>query len=168
MKHGFIRRFRRNERGAAAIEFAMLSLFFFSVVIVALDFAVYVQQNLRLGQAVEQGAILAFNTRNAPVPADIANFVRATAGLTTTPTVTCNNATCQGISDRTDTSYRCIDATSGLILTTTYKNGATCASGGNAGYYLRIVATRPYAAVVVPNKWLGGTTMTQTVVVRLQ
>ena len=33
---------------------------------------------------------------------------------------------------------------------------------------MKIVATSTYKAVIVPDKWLGGTTMTSTAVLRLQ
>lgn len=158
-----------DERGAAAVEFAFMSIFFFGVMVVALDFGVYVQQKMRLGSAVEAGAILAFNSRDAVNASSISTYVQQAAGLTTAPTVNCNNGTtCVALAARTNTDYRCINSANGQLETTTRANGDVCPSGGRAGYYLRIVASRTYAAMVVPNSFLGGDIMSQTALVRLQ
>jgi Flp pilus assembly protein TadG len=160
-------RLGRAERGVATIEFALLSMFFFAAVMVALDFGVYVQQKMKLGQVVEQGAILAFNTRDSVNATTIQTYVKAAGGLTANPTITCNGGTCAVAASRTSTDYRCINQTTGAIETATYTAGASCSSGGNAGYYLKITATKTYRAIVVPNRFLGGSTMTQSAVVRL-
>jgi Flp pilus assembly protein TadG len=164
-------RLRRAQDGVATIEFAFLSLFFFGIMTVALDFGMYVQEKLKLGQAVEQGVILAFNIRDGDAttfkPATIQTFVKSTAKLTALPTVTCNNMTCVAKASRGASDYRCINQSSGAILSTAQASGAACTGGGNAGYYLKIVATKTYRPMVVPNRWLGGTTMTQSAVVRL-
>ena len=163
-----LRRLADAERGSAAIEFALMSLFFFGIVITALDFGVYAQQKLKLGSATEQGAILAFNMRDTVNPTTVATYIKSAAGLTTTPTVTCNNnSTCVGASSRGTTDYRCINQTTGAIDTTAYAAGAACTGGGNAGYYMKIVASKTYNSIAVPDQWLGGTAMAQTVIVRL-
>jgi hypothetical protein len=85
------------------------------------------------------------------------------------PTVSCNNgAACVTAAVRSSTDFRCVNSATGAIDSSAYAAGAACASGGNAGYYLKIVATRTFSSVAVPNRWLGGSAMTQTAVVRLQ
>ncbi len=164
-----LRRLFRARRGSATVEFGLLSLFFFGIAMVALDFGFYVQQKLKLGSAVEQGAIFAFNTRDAINPTNVTNLVKTAASLPGTPTVSCNNnVTCVALASRSTNDYRCIDQTTGVIGTTAYAVGAACSGGGTAGYYLKIVATRTYNAMIVPDKWLNGTALTQTAVVRLQ
>ncbi|WP_420140652.1 TadE/TadG family type IV pilus assembly protein [Sphingomonas sp.] len=163
----FLGKLARAERGTATIEFALLSVFFFGVATVALDFAAFVQQKLKLGHAVEQGAIVAFNMRDAIDPVAVATFVKATAGLPTGPAVTCNDGTCAAAPSRASTAYRCIDQATGAIGGAALSAGASCVGGGNAGYYLKIVATKRYRPMIVPDRWLDGTVMTQTAVVRL-
>lgn len=158
-----------SQRGNATVEFGILALFFFGIVMVALDFGIYAQQRLKLGDAVEQGAVLAFNTSSALNTTTIANYIKTTAGLASTPQITCNNgSTCASTASRGSSDYRCIDQTTGAISSTNYAVGAACAGGGNAGYYLKIVASRTYNSIAVPDKYLNGGTMSQTVIVRLQ
>lgn len=159
----------RNARGTATIEFAIASLFMFGTMVVGLDFGVYVQQKLKLGGAVAQGAMLAFNQRDMIVASDVASYVQSLAGLSSTPSVTCNNgASCKAKADRGSSDYRCLNATTGAVGTTGYSAGATCPDGSLAGYYLTISASKGYSATIVPDRYLGGSTITQTAVVRLQ
>jgi len=159
----------RTDRGSASVEFALASLFFFGVIVVALDFAVYAQQRLKLANAVEEGAVLAFNTRDSVNTSTIASFIKAESGSSNTPTINCNEGvTCAAAASRTSTDYRCINSVTGAIDPSAQAAGASCGSGGNAGYYLKIVATRTFNSVIVPDRWLGGSTITQTAVVRLQ
>ena len=159
----------QDAHGSASIEFALASIFLFGIVMVGLDFGVYAQRRLKLANAVEEGAIYAFNTRDNVDTSAIANLVKAEAGSSNTPTVNCNEGvTCAAAASRSSTDYRCIDQATGAISATSQSSGASCTGGGNAGYYLKIVATMTYRSVVVPDRWLGGTTMSQTAVVRLQ
>jgi len=160
----------RQQRGVATIEFAFASVFFFAILMVGLDFGVYAQQNLKLGSAVEQGAMIAFTNRSGAVnTTQIGNYVTSMAGGTPTMSYRCNGSTdCSGTA-----TQMCIGApaTSGGWPTFTSPNGtgssATCTSGATPGSYLVIRATRTYQSVVVPNKYLSGGTMQQQAVVRL-
>lgn len=168
-----MRRARRSrlagdERGAAALEFALISVFFFGLVSVGLDFGAYASQKLKLGSVVEQAAIIAFNTRETIDPAAIAAYVKTAAGLAATPAVTCNGMTCAAAASRGATDYRCINQTNGEIDTAAKALGDACAGGGIAGYYLKIAATKTYAATIVPDRYLNNATMAQTALVRLQ
>lgn len=160
----------RERGGTATIEFALVSLFLFGTISVGLDFSSYVQQKLKLGNAVEQGAMLAFNTRNSIDTNAVATYVQTAAGLSAAPSVTCNdNQTCKIASARGSTDYRCLTST-GTIASTGYALAAACPSppGGIAGYYLVITASKTFNSVIVPDSYLGGKTITQTAVVRLQ
>jgi len=164
------RGFLRNQRGSATIEFAMASLFLFGIMLVGLDFGIYAQQNLRLGGAMQQAAVVAFNNRASSTvdTSSLGNYVSAAAGGSPTMSYQCNGGSCSG----TWTSM-CIGAptTSGgwptFAAATTSNGKPSCADGATPGNYLVMRATRTYQAVVVPDKYLGGKTMTQQVIVRL-
>jgi len=168
-----MRKFRTligNRRGTATIEFALMSLFMFGTTMVALDFGFYTQQKMKLGSAVEQAAILAYNKKIGTSAATsdtslISNYVRDYSGLKTTPTaaIKCNGTTACG-----DGRCSCINATTGAISVVGTCNAVCTGSASYSGNYLQITATATYNSVIVPDTYLGGKTMTQTAVVRLQ
>lgn len=153
-----------DRRGTATIEFALVSLFLFGTMMVALDFGFYTQQKLRLGSAVEQAAVLAYNTQVSSTTSTISNYVRDYAGTKNAPTVT---ITCNGTTACGDGKCSCVNASGGFVVAATCN--ATC-SGSSAisGNYMKIVASAVYPATIVPDSYLGGGTMTQSAVVRLQ
>lgn len=148
-------------RGSATIEFALTSLYLFGTLMVALDFGFYAQQKLRLGSAVEQAAVLAFNTQST---AAISTYIQNYAGTKATPTVT---VTCNGTATCGDGRCSCVTS-SGGFTTPGACNTACSGSSAVSGNYVKIVAATTYAAVIVPNAYLGGGTLTQSAVVRLQ
>jgi len=154
----------RNRRGAATIEFALASLFLFATIMVALDFGYYTQQKLKLGSAVGQAAVIAFNQQTGSDTAGISNYVKAAAGTKATPTVA---ITCNGTNACGDGKCSCISGSGSFAIA----NSCNAACGGSdaiSGNYMKIVATTTYNSVIVPDRWLGGSTMTSTAVVRLQ
>jgi len=162
--------FLRQQKGSATIEFALVSLFFFGIVMVGLDFGIYAQQNLKLGHAVEQASIVAFDARAAQPTVDktmLTNYITATVGGSPKVAIQCNGAaTC----DKDAPKSKCIGAPSSAggwpVFSDPAANG-TCASGATPGYYLVIRATRTYKSVVVPDKYLNQGKMQQQSVVRL-
>lgn len=164
-----IRTLLHRRDGTASIEFALVSLFLFGTVMVALDFGLYVQQKLKLGQAVEAGAIMAFNQQVGASTSGISDYVQSYAGTRNTPTVA---ITCNGSSDTSNcASGKCSCLTAagdftGLGGCSSPK--ASCATGGIQGNYMKITATLPYTSIAVPNRYLGGKDIVQTAVVRLQ
>jgi Flp pilus assembly protein TadG len=161
--------FVRQQRGSATVEFALVSLFFFGIVMVALDFGIYTQQNLKLGNTVEQASIIAFNGRAAqPVvnTAQLSTYITTVVGGSPTVTIKCNGSTS---CDNSAPASKCIGAPASVGGWPTFTDPAagTCASGGTPGYYVVIRATRTYSSVVVPDKYLNNGTMQQQAVVRL-
>jgi Flp pilus assembly protein TadG len=163
----------RDAKGNATVEFALVSLFFFGIVIVALDFGIYAQQNLKLGNAVEQASVVAFNSRAAQPTVNtsqISNYITAVVGGSPAVSFQCNGSTACGSAAP---ASKCIGApaSTGGWPTFTDPTGsgssAVCASGATPGYYLVIRATRTYKSVVVPDKYLNNGTMQQQAVVRL-
>lgn len=160
----------RDERGSATVEFALASLFLFGIMLVGLDFGVYAQQNLRLGSAVQQGAVIAFNDRGSSTvdTSKIGTYITATAGGSPTMSYQCNGGSCSAT-----LTAMCLTgaAASGgwpTFTAATVSGGvSSCADGAAPGKYLVIRATRTFQSVVVPDQYLGGKTMTQQAIVRL-
>jgi len=163
--------FLRQQRGSATVEFALVSLFFFGIVMVALDFGIYTQQNLKLGNAVEQASIVAFDARSTQPVVDtskITNYITAIVGGSPSVTIQCNGAT----ATCGTASSKCIGAPAAAggwptFTDPTASGGTACANGSTPGYYVVIRATRTYTSVVVPDKYLNNGTMQQQAVVRL-
>ena len=162
-------RLRDDRRGVATIEFALMSVLFFFVMTAGLDLGMWYQQRLRLDSAIEQGSMIAFNSRSAVDQAAIGTYVAAAAKLSTAPTVTvgCNG----GTSNCVNASRTCA-CVSGATPTPTYTTAAcnaTCADGSLAGYYLNIKAVATSTTMLVPAAMLGGNMVqTRSAVVRLQ
>ena len=161
--------FLRQQKGSATVEFALVSVFFFGIVMVALDFGIYAQQNLKLGNAVEQASIVAFDARSAqPVvnTSQLSNYITSIVGGSPIVTIKCNGAaTC----DNTAPAAKCIGALSNgwPTFTDPPSGSATCTNGASPGYYVVIRAARTYKSVVVPDKYLNNGAMQQQAVVRL-
>jgi len=162
-------RLRDDRRGVATIEFALLSVLFFFVMTAGLDIAMWYQQRLRLDSAVEQGAMIAFNSRASVDQAAIRTYVAAAAKLSAAPTVTVG---CNGGSANCVNSARTCACLGGGTPTPSYTVAAcnaSCADGSLAGYYMTITAVATSDTMLVPAAMLGGAmTQTRSAVVRLQ
>jgi Flp pilus assembly protein TadG len=154
----------RDKEGTATIEFALASLFMFSIILVGLDFAYAAQQKMRLGGAVEQAAVLAYNQQTGTSTSAISNYVTTAAGTSVTPTVSIK---CNGTSTCGDGKCSCITSSGGFSIVASC-NSACTASSAISGNYMQIAATVNYTSMIVPDKYLGGTSFTSTAVVRLQ
>lgn len=165
----FLFRLRDDRRGVATIEFALLSVLFFFVMTAALDLAVWYQQRFRLDSAVEQGAMIAFNSRTTVDQTAVGTYVATAAKLSSAPTVTVG---CNGGTSNCVNSARTCACVSGSAPTPTFTTAAcnsTCADGSLAGYYMNIKAVASSSTIMVPAAMLGGTmTQTRSAVVRLQ
>lgn len=153
----------RASRGVAAVEFALMSVFMFGVIVVALDFGVYAQQKLRLGSAVEQAAIIAFNTQVTTNIEGLRTYLQTAAGTTATPTV---EISCNGTAACGNGTCSCLTAAGGFTIMGSCN--APCASGALSGNYMKIAASTVYRSMVVPDRYLSGRSISQAAVVRLQ
>lgn len=157
----------REQRGVATIEFALLTLCFFVVMLLALDFGTYFVQRSQIGSAVSAASLSAFGTRSNIPFTDLPAYVQKAARMPELQvSVRCNDsATCANSSR----SCACLTKTGSFIGASC---GASCGSGtsagSTAGYYLRISATTPYRAMVLPKGMLNGTSITQSVTVRVE
>lgn len=158
-----------DARGAATIEFALLTLFFFAFVLLALDVATYFVQRSQLAAAVSAASVSAFANRTS-VPFDtLPAYVQNAARLTPAPQV---SIACNGVAGACTNSSRSCACLSRTGTYTAATCGSVCTGGATAnstaGYYLQISAASSYQAVVLPNGMLNGTAIAQSVVVRLQ
>ena len=160
-----LKAFLRETRGVATIEFALASLFLFGTIMVALDFGYNAQQKLKLGSAVEQAALIAYNQQTGNNTSTISNFIVAAAGTQNTPTVA---ITCNGTTNCGDGKCSCIDSTTGAFALAGACNATCAGSSATSGNYMKIVATATYNSVLVPDKYFNGGNLTSTAVVRLQ
>jgi Flp pilus assembly protein TadG len=161
-----------DRRGVATVEFALWSLLILAALLPCLDFATYLILEGRLGSAVQQASVLAYNMRNSDAinTAQLIGYVPSTASLpgsAVTTTVVCNGG---AQSCAVPVASRQCSCVSGLTPTYTAASacGTSCPNGATSGYYLTIRASYPYHAMDVPDRWLDGSTMTRAVTVRLQ
>lgn len=162
----------RDTRGAAAVEFALWSVFVFAVLSVSIDFGIYLAHTGRIASASEQAAIVAYNKRESgPVDgASLAQFLNAssrTPGPAVRTTVTCNGtaAACNAA----PAARKCV-CVSGLapIYTASANCGDPCASGATSGYYVTLSSEYGFQPIVSPHPLLNGKVIRQSVTVRLQ
>lgn len=173
MIRALLLRLRDDRRGVATIEFALMTVLFFFVMTAGLDLAMWYQQRLRLDSAVEQGAMLAFNSRSSVDAPAVKTYVAAAAKLATAPVVTvgCNGGTTTASCVNSGRSYVCLSGSGASAVFTPNADGLDkpCADGSLSGYYLTIKAVATGNTMLVPAAMLGGTmTQTRNSVVRLE
>ncbi len=163
----------RDSRGSATIEFALLTCFFFVIMLGVLDFGMFFIQRSNLSGGVSTASIHSFANRDAVafanIPAMVTAASRAPGGSSVAVTVTCN----AGTTSCANTSRACACLTTANTFVEASSCGAPCTggnmtSGSTAGYYLTIAASYPYTPAVLPRGALGSAIVQQTAVVRLQ
>lgn len=159
----------RDTRGAATIEFALLTLFFFVFALLALDVAGYFVQRSQMAAAVSAASVSAFANRTTVPFQSLPGFVQNAARLTSVPQV---SIACNGVAGGCANSNRSCACLSRTGTFTAATCGSVCtggaSTGSTAGYYLQISASSTYQAMVLPNGMLNGTPVAQSVVIRLQ
>lgn len=158
-----------DERGAATVEFALLTLFFFVFILLALDVAGYFVQRSQLAAAVSAASMSAFANRTS-VPFDtLPGYVQNAARLRSAPQV---SIACNGVSGGCINSNRSCACLSKSGAYTAAVCGSVCVGGATAnstaGYYLQISAASQYDAAVLPQGMMNGASVVQSVVIRLQ
>ncbi|WP_029623050.1 TadE/TadG family type IV pilus assembly protein [Sphingomonas elodea] len=162
-------RLMRDQRGAATIEFAMLTLFFFVFALLALDVGGYFVQRSQMAAAVSAGSMSAFANRNAVPFQSLPGYVQNAARLPGAPQV---SIACNGVAGGCTNSNRscaCLSKTGGFVDAICGGScGAGTTPGSTGGYYLQITASAQYKAMVLPSGMLNGTPIVQSVMIRLQ
>lgn len=158
---------RRDERGSATVEFALLTTGFFFLMLLGLDFGMLFFERQRLSAAVGEGAMLGFNNRAALDLTAIETYTAAASGFpagSVAVEATCNgDAACDGEMEQ----CYCLDA-SGPSFSAAPSCGAPCPSGSTSSYYLTIAATHRYTPMIVPQGAFGDRELVERATVRLR
>ncbi len=158
-------RLKRDQRGVAAVEFALWSVFIFVVLMAGFDFGIYSIQKAQLAKSVSEASNFAFATRKNVDVSQIRQYVNASTdlpGAQPTVTVTCNvNQTCVN----TNRPCACLSAT-GVLSTATCNSN--CSNGAPAGFFVTIEARYTYQQPIMPSGFLDGAVMVEKSTVRLQ
>ncbi len=165
----FISTLRSDRRGAVAVEFALWATLFFGVIVVAIDFALYLTYTSRLGSAVQQASIITYNNRANATLASQSTFIDDTADLPGTAvqtTMTCNGGAQSCAAAPAARVCACVSGTS--TYTASASCGAVCPSGATSGFYVTLKADYTYRAIVSANGALNGKAMSQSATVRLK
>jgi len=158
--------------GAVAVEFAIWSAMIFMIVLVSLDFGVYLLHAGRIASASEQAAIVAYNRRDAgPVDANLlGKFLNDSArvpGGAVRTNVTCNGSS--GACQAEPALRQCVCVSgSAPSYTASESCGDVCSSGATSGYYVTLESEYDFKPFVGANPMLKGKVIGQSVTVRLQ
>lgn len=124
----WLHRFSRDQRGVAAVEFAIIGLFMITLMLAAYDFGNAAQQQVELQQAVRAGG--AYAAAYPTDPTGIANAVKNTLPigwkLSSAPSVVC----------------QCLNSSTGATSATV----CTAPSCTTDAKIITITATMPYTA----------------------
>lgn len=167
--------FARDSEGAVTIEFALISALILVVLAVGLDFGSYVYNCAILTSTVEQAAMIGQKQgqTSAINTSALTSYITATANLQTTGTqaatviITCNGTTMACAANPGQRIYACLGSNP-VTYTAAAGQGSSCLGGSNAGYYVTVTATYPYASTIVSNTWLNGANIAQSTTVRVQ
>ncbi|MXO89066.1 TadE/TadG family type IV pilus assembly protein [Alteraurantiacibacter aestuarii] len=160
---------KADNKGVAAVEFALWTTAFFFSVMVAIDFGTFFLERGKLNGAVGAAAVSGFNTADNVNFGSMPGYVRSLTGEPATAvTISCNgtansctnlNRTCACLkSNGTYVSASCGNTCTGTGVT----------AGSTAGYYMTINATNPFTPMILPNSALADTVLSQQATVRLQ
>jgi len=158
-----------DRRGVAATEFALWSVLFFMIALVALDFGDFHVKRAKIEEGVSAAAISAFARKDNVNYSNIPDYVRsvsAESGLSVTATCNGSTTSCTNL----NRSCACLktDGTFSARTCAAACTGAGMTAGTTSGYYLRISASRSFRAMVVPGNLLNNSAIRQTATVRLQ
>jgi Flp pilus assembly protein TadG len=178
--------FWRRRRGAAAVEFAVIAPILCLLLAGAVDFGGAIYTTLKLEAAVSAGAnyaqVNALNVGSADgaaLAANIANIVMASDGASyaddvvvvnngPSATVINGGASSGGAPARADACYCPTGSGAGAIVWgAAIACGAACPSGGVAGKFVTIGASRRYSPIfssygLVQNRTIGASAVVET------
>lgn len=165
----FLRGLARDRRGASSVEFALSMMMVLSVVLIGLDFGVYVMQKKQLWEAISRASLYAMANSDSVTSTQMSSYVQGSLSLPgTAPTV---NVTCNGSSTCVTTGRTCSCLTvsaGGTPSFTSATCSTSCGNGSRSGYFMTVTATYPYRALFGNNPALSGRIMAATTTTRLQ
>lgn len=160
-----MRRLLRDDQGLAAVEFGLMSGLILILFLVFIDFGLYAVEQTLMAQAIDTAGTWAYVNKSAINTTTIQNAVTSN-GLLSGATVT---VTCNGTATCTNTSRTCACLTASGTYTAAVSCGAVCTGSTLlSGYYVTISASQTYHSIIVPGKFLDGTTISRTSTVQLQ
>ncbi|MBB3957806.1 TadE family protein [Novosphingobium sediminicola] len=167
-----LRDLRAHLVGTATIEFALWSILVFVLLLPCLDLAAYLVAGSSMGAAVDQAAILAYDMRNSDTidTTRLSGYVASTAWVpngTPSTKITCNGEQQSCAASLANRPCACVSGLS-PIYTPAAVCGMACPSGATSGFYLTVQAQVTYQPMIVPDRWLAGSTLARSVTVRLQ
>ncbi len=165
----FLKALWRDGRGAAAIEFAVLTSSFFIVFLGVLDYGNWFVQDSRLAQAVSDQANYTFKKRASASfsQSTIQTYIRQATGTTATVNVTCNGGTDNASCSSAMTSCKCLSSAG--VYASSASCGASCtgpgySAGAVSGYYVTIAASYSFPGAIL----LKNAPLSRRVTVRLK
>jgi Flp pilus assembly protein TadG len=167
-----MRQLRREQRGAATIEFALWSVLFFMVAVVALDFGLFTIQRGHLSEALSGASIAAFSKRDTVDYSAIPAYIQAVSAVPNAASMSIAVGCNGGSNNCTNTSRTCACLSQSGTFVPAGSCGEACGAGSTpnsiSGYYLTIGATYPFKPMFMTRGILGNKPITQTATVRLQ
>ena len=165
MKRLLLKRFRKDESGVAAVEFALWSVGLFMLIAAGLDFGLYYITRSHVDESLSATAISAFDARDNVAFTTLPAYARAMADDNALAvSVSCNGTA--GSCTNLSRSCACLNADRSF---TAQSCGTVCsASGTSAGYYLTLDANANYSSVVVPSRLVGNGQISRSITLRLE
>jgi len=167
-----MRTLRQEQRGAATVEFALWSVLFFMVAVVALDFGVFTIQRGHLSEALSGVTIAAFNKSNDVDYSAIPTYVQAVSAVPNPASMSISVGCNGGTNNCTNENRTCACLSQSGTFVPATSCGAACGTGSTpdsiSGYYLTVGATYPFKPMFVTRSILGNKPIVQTATVRLQ
>lgn len=185
-RHRTRRPIAADESGASAIEFAMLAPVFCLILVGAIDFGSALFAKFNLDGAVSAaanlavlnagsvnssgGPTLAVNLANVVASGHAANWANASIVVNNGPSATLSNGaiTSGGTAANADNSYCPTRSGNTISWGGSMTAGTACASGGIAGRFVVITATRAYSPIFSSYSIVSSKTITAMTVVETQ
>ena len=185
---GFVRRAAScfaDTTGLAAVEFALIAPVFCLILVGAIDLGRALYTKFGIDSAVSaaanyavnnassvnsgSGSSLAVNLASIVASGHAANWANATVVVNNGPsaTLTAGVITSSGTAANADSCYCPTRGASGVTWGAPVACGATCATGGIAGKFISIVASRTFVAIfssygIVKSGAIGGSAVVET------
>ena len=175
-----------DQRGASAVEFALIAPVFCLLLVGAIDLGGMLWTKLNLDGAVTSAANYTVNnassvgsTGGAGLATDLASLVAsghaanwANAVIVVnngpTATLTAGTVTTSGTASNANNSYCPTKSGSTVTWGAAMTSGATCPGGGRAGRFVTILATRTYKPVFASYGFVGNGVIAASAVVQAQ
>ncbi len=127
-KRTLFKRFRRDQKGATAVEFAMISMVFFMMMMGMIEYGLYMMTQVAVESAVTQASrVGAITPGTAPDRATaVRNFIIArTAGLPRASSITTSATVVSGSTGGTRTPDICVDSNNNPTTPDVCPSGST-------------------------------------------